>query len=220
MQDITLQVENVSLILKKQEILSGVDLTLHGGTIYGLVGHNGSGKTMLMKCICGFVQVSSGRILINGKQIHKDIDYLPNAGIIIENPGFLPYYTGYKNLSILASIRHTIDRKKIRLAMEEMGLDPALKLPVRKYSLGMRQRLGLAQAIMEDPDMLILDEPFNGLDQDGVDMLRKKLMSWRDAGRLILLASHSAEDIGLLCDEVYQVKEHRVQQQKGYSSAV
>ncbi|MCC8151872.1 MAG: ATP-binding cassette domain-containing protein [Lachnospiraceae bacterium] len=196
-------VNNVSLTLNRKQILRDISLRMESGKIYGLTGNNGCGKTMLMKCICGFVKPTSGGIFSDGKRIGKDTDYLPDAGIIIETPGFIPYYSGFRNLKVLADIRNQISRDEIRTAMEQTGLDPDLKLPVKKYSLGMRQRLGLAQAIMEDPSVLILDEPMNGLDQHGVKEIRKLLLSLKEKGKLLLIASHNAEDIRVLCDEVY-----------------
>ncbi len=196
-------VNNISLTLNRKQILRDISLQMENGKIYGLTGNNGCGKTMLMKCICGFVKPTSGEIFSGGKQIGKDTDYLPDAGIIIETPGFIPYYSGFRNLKVLADIRNQISRDEIRVAMEQTGLDPNLKLPVKKYSLGMRQRLGLAQAIMEGSSVLILDEPMNGLDQQGVEEIRKLLLSLKEKGKLLLIASHNAEDIRVLCDEVY-----------------
>ena len=196
-------VDHVSLQIKKAKLLSDVNLTLHSGNVYGLRGRNGSGKTVLMKCICGFMNPTEGTISVNGKVIHKDMDFLPSAGIIIEEPGFFPNYSGFKNLKILAGIQNRINDHKIREAMELAGLDPHMKKPVGKYSLGMRQRLGIAQAMMEDADILILDEPTNGLDEDGVEWFRKFIMEQKDRGKLILLASHSKEDIEMLSDEVW-----------------
>ncbi|MCD8150068.1 MAG: ATP-binding cassette domain-containing protein [Clostridiales bacterium] len=196
-------VNNVSLTLNRKQILRNISLRMESGKIYGLTGNNGCGKTMLMKCICGFVKPTSGEIFSGGRRIGKDTDYLPDAGIIIETPGFIPYYSGFRNLKVLADIRNQISRDEIRVAMEQTGLDPDLKLPVKKYSLGMRQRLGLAQAIMENPSVLILDEPMNGLDQHGVEEIRRLLLSLKGKGKLLLIASHNAEDIRVLCDEVY-----------------
>ena len=170
------------------------------------IGRNGSGKTMLMKCICGFVKPTSGEIQVDGQVIGKDIDFIPNAGIIIETPGFIPNYSGYKNLQLLASIQNRIDKTRIREVMQMVGLDPDMKRSVKKYSLGMRQRLGLAQAIMEDPSVLVLDEPFNGLDKEGVVEMRQYLLQLKDAGKAIMVCSHSSEDIAVLCDRVYEME--------------
>lgn len=199
-------VDHVSLQIKKAKLLSDINLTLHSGRVYGLRGRNGSGKTVLMKCICGFMRPTEGKVSVNGKVIHKDMDFLPSAGIIIEEPGFFPNYSGFKNLKILAGIQNTISDDKIRQTMELVGLDSTMKKPVGKYSLGMRQRLGIAQAMMEDPEILILDEPTNGLDEDGVEWFRQFILEQKEEGKLILLASHSREDIEMLSDEVYYME--------------
>ena len=199
-------IEHVSLQIKKAKLLQDVNLTLQSGMVYGLRGRNGSGKTVLMKCICGFMQPTEGTISVDGKVLHKDMDFLPSAGIIIEEPGFFPNYSGFKNLKILAGIQNRITDIKIREAMEMVGLDPSMKKPVGKYSLGMRQRLGIAQAMMEDPDILILDEPTNGLDEDGVEWFRQFILEQKERGKLILLASHSREDVEMLSDEVWYME--------------
>lgn len=199
-------VDHVSLQFKKAKLLSDIDLSLHSGKVYGLRGRNGSGKTVLMKCICGFMRPTEGKVIVNGKVLHKDMDFLPSAGIIIEEPGFFPNYSGFKNLKILAGIQNRITDDKIRQMMEIVGLDSTMKKPVGKYSLGMRQRLGIAQAMMEDPEILILDEPTNGLDEDGVEWFRQFIMEQKEKGKLILLASHSREDIEMLSDEVYYME--------------
>ncbi|MCH5275406.1 MAG: ATP-binding cassette domain-containing protein [Lachnospiraceae bacterium] len=203
--DCKILVDNVSLTIKKTEILKSVSAEFEQGKIHGLVGRNGSGKTMLMKCICGFIKPTSGTIIIDGETIGKDCDFPKNVGIIIETPGFIPYYSGYKNLKLLADLNKKIDAAQIRKTMENVGLNPASRLHVSKYSLGMRQRLGLAQAIMEEPDILILDEPMNGLDKEGVLEMRKYLLDLKERGKTIVIASHSTEDIEVLCDTVYEM---------------
>ncbi len=200
-----IEIKNVNLTLQKNEILKNVSAHFERGKIHGLIGRNGSGKTMLMKCICGFVKPTSGEITVDGKRIGKDVDFPKNTGIIIEAPGFIPYYSGFKNLKLLADLRGKISKDIIRKTMEQVGLDPDLKRHVRKYSLGMRQRLGLAQAIMEDPELLILDEPMNGLDNDGVKDMRQYLLDLKSQGKTILIASHFAEDIDVLCDTVCEM---------------
>lgn len=199
-------VDHVSLQIKKAKLLSDINLTLHSGRVYGLRGRNGSGKTVLMKCICGFMRPTEGKVSVNGKVIHKDMDFLPSAGIIIEEPGFFPNYSGFKNLKILAGIQNKISDDKIRQTMELVGLDSTMKKPVGKYSLGMRQRLGIAQAMMENPEILILDEPTNGLDEEGVEWFCQFILEQKEKGKLILLASHSREDIEMLSDEVYYME--------------
>ncbi len=200
-----IQIEQLSLIIKKTEILKDISVTFETGKIHGLIGRNGSGKTMLMKCICGFVRPTSGTVTVAGKGIGKDCDFPESVGIIIETPGFIPYSSGYRNLKLLADLNRKIGKEEIRAAMQKVGLDPDLKRHVRKYSLGMRQRLGLAQAIMENPDLLILDEPMNGLDKEGVADMRQYLLDLKAQGKTILIASHSTEDISVLCDTVCEM---------------
>ncbi len=200
-----IEIKDVSLIIDKREILKRINLVLEKNQIYGLVGKNGSGKTMLMKCISGFVRQTAGEIRVDGKRIGTDIDFPEHTGIIIESPGFIPYYTGFQNLRFLAGINHRIQDADIRDALLQCGLDPDLKLAVRKYSLGMRQRLGIAQAIMERPRLLILDEPTNGLDHQGVEEIRKLVLHLRETGTTILMASHNAEDIQILCNSVWEM---------------
>ncbi len=198
-------ISELNLILQKNHILTDINVEFDKGRIHGLIGRNGSGKTMLMKCICGFVKPTGGTISVGGKRIGKDVDFPENVGIIIETPGFIPYYSGLKNLKLLADLRGKISKDDIRKTMEQVGLDPNLKRHVGKYSLGMRQRLGLAQAIMENPELLILDEPMNGLDKDGVKDMRQYLLDLKAQGKTILIASHSAEDIDVLCDTVCEM---------------
>lgn len=200
-----IEVNNLFLTIKKVPILVDINTSFEHGKIHGLIGRNGSGKTMLMKCICGFVKPTNGTITVDGKRIGKDCDFPENTGIIIETPGFIPYYSGYKNLKLLADLRKKITADDIRNTMKTVGLEPELKRHVRKYSLGMRQRLGLAQAIMENPELLILDEPMNGLDKDGVKDMRQYMLDLKEKGKTILIASHSAEDIDTLCDTVCEM---------------
>ena len=209
-QEQVISVENVELTIGKNAILRDINMEMCKGKIYGFVGRNGSGKTMLMKCICGFVRVTEGKITVNGKQVGEDVDFPDNIGIIIENPEFVPYYNGYKNLKLLADVKKKIGKKEIRDAMIMAGLDPDLKLHVGRYSLGMRQRLGIAQAIMEDPDILILDEPMNGLDNEGVEDVRKILLKLKQKGKTVIIASHNKEDINILCDKVWNLEHGRI----------
>lgn len=203
---IMIKVSNVSKKYKDVTVLESISQEFHPGKIYGIVGRNGSGKTVLMKILCGFVPASEGEVRVDDKVIGKDVDFLPDAGIIIETPQFLPFSSGYKNLVSLAAIWKKIGKEQIRNAMQLVGLDPDSKKHVGKYSLGMRQRLGIAQAIMEDPAVLILDEPMNGLDQEGVDEIRALLLSYKQQGKTILLSSHHKEDIDQLCDETIQLE--------------
>lgn len=202
--------ENLSLTINKTEILRDITISFDKGKIHGLIGRNGSGKTMLMKCICGFVRATSGKVTVAGKEIGKDCDFPESTGVIIETPGFIPYYSGYKNLKLLADLSGKAGKEDICNAMRTVGLSPELKRHVKKYSLGMRQRLGLAQAIMEDPDLLVLDEPMNGLDKDGVADMRRYLLDLKAKGKTIIIASHSAEDIEVLCDTVCEMDKGRL----------
>ena len=211
-----IRVTDLFLEIKKNKILQNINISFEKGKIHGLIGRNGSGKTMLMKCICGFIKPTEGTIFVADKQIGKDCDFPDSVGIIIETPGFIPYYSGYRNLKLLADLNRKIDKEKIRNTMQMVGLDSDLKRHVKKYSLGMRQRLGLAQAIMEDPDLLILDEPMNGLDKDGVSDMRKYLLNLKEQGKTILIASHSAEDIEILCDTVCEMDKGVLTKLKGW----
>lgn len=198
-------IENLRKSFGEEEILHGICREFETGKIHGIVGNNGSGKTVMMKCICGFLRPDEGHVFVNGLEVGKDIDFPEDMGIIIETPGFLPGVTGMKNLKLLASLRGIADDRRIRQTIERVGLDSKLRKPVSKYSLGMRQRLGIAQAIMEDPSLLILDEPFNGLDKHGVAKIRSLIKELRAEGKTILLASHNQADIDELCDTVCEM---------------
>lgn len=205
LHDDKIELIHVTKKFGQELVLKEVNLTLEQGRVYGIVGNNGSGKTVLMKCICGFLIPTTGLIQVFGSSIGQDVDFPESLGVIIETLGFLTNLTGRKNLEILAGMRRKIGPAEIQQVLEKVGLDPALKKPVANYSLGMRQRLGIAQAIMEDPKLLILDEPFNGLDKHGVGEIRKLLLELKEEGKTILLASHNEEDIRILCDEVYEM---------------
>ena len=196
---------DVSRKFGEETVLKSVSHRFDGGKIHGIVGNNGSGKTVMMKCICGFLRPSTGKILVRGKQVGRDMDFPENLGVIIETPGFLGNLTGKKNLQILASLNRKVMDGEIEAVLRRVGLDPGLKKSVQKYSLGMRQRLGIAQAIMEDPDLLILDEPFNGLDKRGAKEIRALLKELKQKGKTILLASHNGQDIDELCDTVCEM---------------
>lgn len=195
-------IDRVTKRFGEEMVLKETTMTMKRGKVYGIVGNNGSGKTVLMKCICGFLPVTSGSICVGQKYIGRDTDFPESLGLIIETPGFLTEYTGRKNLEILADLKRKVSGKGIRECLQKVGLDPDLKKPVSKYSLGMRQRLGIAQAIMENPEFLILDEPFNGLDKKGTADIRAILLELKKQGKTILLASHNSMDIDILCDEV------------------
>lgn len=200
-----ISVKNLSKSFGQERVLKNVSRDFEKGKIHGIVGNNGSGKTVLMKCICGFLIPDSGSITVNGERVGVDVDFPRDMGLIIETPGFLPNMTGVKNLEILASLNKKIGLEGIAAAIRRVGLDPLMKKPVGKYSLGMRQRLGIAQAIMENPSLLILDEPLNGLDKHGVREMRQLIKGLKEQGKTILLASHNQGDIDELCDTVCEM---------------
>ena len=197
------RVESVTKRFKDVIALNNVSVNFEAGKIHGIIGRNGSGKTVLLKCICGFMNVSSGRILVNGQAVKPTRPQ--QIGAIIENPGFIDSISGYKNLLYLSEVNRIISKDQIRQVMDKVGLDPSMKKSVRKYSLGMRQRLGIAQAIMENPPLMIFDEPMNGLDNAGVKDMRELFKTLREQGKTILLASHNPLDIEELCDTVYEM---------------
>ncbi len=200
-----IKVENVVKKYKETLALGGVSLDFEKNKITGIIGRNGSGKTVLLKCICGLTEVTSGSITVDGKVVGRDIEIPKSMGVIIETPGFVNEFSGIKNLELLYSLRNKPDKEKLSGVMELVGLDPKSKKRVSKYSLGMRQRLGIAQAIMENPDILILDEPTNALDKHGVDEFRQLLLKLKSEGKTIIIASHNSADIELLCDVVYEL---------------
>lgn len=206
----TAQIKNVSKKFGDETVVRDVTLSLEPGKIYGIAGRNGSGKTVLFKMIIGFLKPTAGKIFVHGKEIGKDVDFAQDIGIIIETPGFLGGFSGFKNLEYLADIKKQIGKKEIRESMELVGLDPDSRKKVKKYSLGMRQRLGIAQAIMERPQFLILDEPMNGLDREGAAQIRELFLKLKGQGTTILLASHHREDIDELCDVVYEMEDGRL----------
>lgn len=200
-----IQIECLTKVYGEEKVLNDISITFEKGHIYGLVGANGCGKTTLMRCICGFSRPTSGKVIVAGKQVGKDVNFAPKTGIIIESPGFLPHYSGLRNLQILASISGGADKTRAANVMRQVDLDPESKKPVGKYSLGMRQRLGIAQAIMEDPDILMLDEPFNGLDKTAMEEIRGLFQQLKSNGKLIILVSHYAQEIADNCDVVYEL---------------
>lgn len=201
-----LEAVNISKTIKKNTVLSGVSLSLENGNIYGITGRNGSGKTMLFRALSGLMRVDSGQVIYEGKVLHKDIEMVPRLGIVLENAGLYTEFSGFKNLKMLAKLNNLIGDEDIIRAIERVGLDPHDKRPVRKYSLGMKQRIVIAQAIMERPDVIMLDEPTNSIDEDGVELVRGIINEEKERGALILLASHSREDIDMLADKVFYMK--------------
>lgn len=200
-----IEIKDLKMTFGKDEVLKGITHSFEKGKVHGIVGNNGSGKTVMMKCICGFLKPTSGTVTVNGKLIGRQEDFPKSLGLIIEAPGFLPHLSGFRNLSILASVNKRIAKKRIKETIRLVGLDPDMKKPVGKYSLGMRQRLGIAQAIMEDPELLILDEPMNGLDKNGVQEIRELLKGLVEKGKTIILSSHNPADIDALCDTVCEM---------------
>ena len=213
MENNIISIEHLSKKFGNTTVLNDVTISFEQGKIYGIVGRNGSGKTMLMKCICGFVNPTFGKITVSGKVVGKDVEIPEDIGIIIETPGFVLNYSGYKNLKLLASVRGKITNDEIIDAINTVGLNPESKKHVGKYSLGMRQRLGIAQAIMEKPKILILDEPMNGLDNDGVAHIRDVLLKLKKEKVTIILASHNKEDVEILCDEVCYMDKGQIKDQ-------
>lgn len=202
--------KNVSKRIRQKPILIDINLTLQSGRVYGFVGRNGCGKTMLFRALSGLMGIDAGEIRWGEKVLHKDMSVLPKLGILLENAGLYPEFTGLQNLEMLAKLNGTIGRKEIETAIGRVGLDPADKRTFRKYSLGMKQRIVIAQAIMERPDIIMLDEPTNGLDESGVTEIRKLILEEKERGALILLASHNKEDMRLLADEVFPMDAGRL----------
>ena len=204
-------IENLSKTIKNNKILDNVNLTFESGHVYGLVGRNGSGKTMLLRAICGLIFPDSGKVIIDGKQLHKDISFPESCGIIIENTDLLPNFSAFDNLKMLSEIKNTANDNMIKSAIKSVGLDPDSKKKVKTFSLGMKQRLSIAQALFEDPDILLLDEPTNALDEDGVNDVRRILLEQKKKNKLIIIASHNKVDISLLSNTVISVSNGRFQ---------
>ena len=205
-----IEIRHVSKSFKGENVLQDINLDLYENHIYGFVGRNGSGKSVLFKLICGYLHPDLGDVTVRGKQIGKDVDFPENLGALIENPGFLWQESAMSNLLYLAKITGKIGKREVMDAIRKVGLDTLSRKHVGKYSLGMKQRLGIAQAIMEDPDILILDEPMNGLDESGIDEMRNLILEFRRPGKIVLIASHNKEDIQILCDEVYEMKNGKI----------
>lgn len=203
------KVENVTKYFKQEKVLDDVNMNLETGHIYGIVGKNGAGKTVLFKIIAGFIKPSSGKVTVAGKIIGVDRDFPDSLGLIIETPGFLSQYNAYQNLLYLANINNKISKEDVKESIRMVGLDPGSNKKVGKFSLGMRQRLGIAQAIMENPNLIILDEPMNGLDKKGIEDVKELLLKLKGNGKTILMASHYAEDMEI-CDEVFQMEDGKL----------
>lgn len=201
-----LKAEHVSKTIKNAQILKDINLELSGGTVYGFTGRNGSGKTMLFRALSGLMRLTEGTVTLDGKTLGKDFSVLPSLGIVLENVGLFANMTGKENLKYLAGLTGRVGDKEITHALERVGLDPEDKRTYRKYSLGMKQRLAIAQAIMESPDVIMLDEPTNGLDDGGVELIRKLIMEEKQRGAIVLLASHNRDDIRQLADKLYHIE--------------
>ena len=195
----------VTKSFQKERVLKGITHSFEAGKIHGIMGFNGSGKTVMFKCICGFMIPDKGKVIVQARQIGKDTDFPPSVGMIIESPGFLPHLTGFANLKRLAAIKRLVSDEQIRESIARVGLDPFSKKKVGQYSLGMRERLGIAQAIMEDPELLILDEPFNGLDKQGAGEVCELLRGLKERGKTILVAAHNMLEIEWLCDTICEM---------------
>jgi len=206
-----IEIINVSKSFKGVKLLDKVSATIEKGNIYGITGPNGSGKSVLFKLICGFIKPDEGEVRINPKYRSKNADFPSNFGIIIDRPGYLAGHTGFENLKRWADIQRKIGEKEIRDTMHLVGLDPGARQKMKSYSLGMKQKIALAQAIMEDQEVLILDEPFNALDIESVDNIRELLLKFKRDGKTIVLTSHNKEDIDLLCDQVFQINNHKLE---------
>lgn len=202
-----LQLNSVSKILNGTTVLNDISYRFEQGKIYGLKGKNGCGKTMLLRTVCGLIFPTSGSVDIGGKILHRDISFPESIGVLIENPSFLPQYTGYTNLKLLASLKNCVDDRQIKSTLERVGLDPDDERIYRRYSLGMKQRLGIACAVMERPDIILLDEPINAIDEKGVELIRQLLQEEKQRGAIIILACHDFEEMKRLADEVILMEE-------------
>lgn len=205
-----LEIKGLTKKFKQRTVLRDINLSLKFGNIYGFIGANGSGKSVFFKTICGFLKPDKGTVTVNGKTIGKEIDFLPSLGVIIEKPGFIENYNQFDNLKCLAQINNIIDDKKIIEVIHRVGLDINNKEKVKTFSLGMRQRLAIAQAIMEDQKIIILDEPFNGLDKNGCNQIKNLLMELKSPDRLILLTSHIEGDIDSLSDYIFEFSDGKI----------
>lgn len=200
------QMQNVTKVIKRNKIIDDVSVSFESGKIYGLKGINGSGKTMMMRLICGLIKPNEGRILIQGKCLWKELNFPESIGILIENPSFLDDYSGMENLKILAGLKRKTSDQRIREVMEKVGLNPDDKKKYKKYSLGMKQRLGIAAAVMEQPEIILLDEPTNALDSEGIAQLGNILDEEKNRGALIILTCHDFELLKQFCDEIYYIE--------------
>lgn len=210
----TIEMVNYSKKIKKKSILNDITFTFKSGNIYGLWGRNGSGKTMILRAIAGLIHSNSGMVKIDRKILHKEIDFPPSIGVIIENTELLPQYTGFENLKILGKINRKVSEQEILKTLDQVGLSQQAHMKVKEYSLGMKQKLSIAQAIFEKPDILLLDEPTNALDEDSVFIIRDLLLDLKERGCTILIASHNKDDLNVLADQILTVVDGGIQKMK------
>lgn len=212
---VTVDLQNYTKIIKGNAVLSKINLQLESGTCYGVYGHNGCGKTMLMRAIAGLISPTEGTLTVFGKRLDSNHSFPDSLGLIIENVGFWPYFTGIENLKVLAAIQNKINEADIRKAIQRVGLNPDDKRTYHKYSLGMKQRLAIAQAIMEKPNLILLDEPTNALDEDGVSLIHQIIREETKRGATILIASHNKEDLTNLCSHFFKMNNGMIKEVEG-----
>lgn len=214
-----ISIEHVTKKIKNATVLKDICLEMKGGTVYGLQGKNGSGKTMLMRAISGLIRPTSGRIVINGEQLHKNISIPRSIGLLLENPSLLPEYDASQNLKLLAKMQGGVPEEEIRQLIRDVGLEDAGHKKVEKYSLGMKQRLGIAAAILGSPDIILLDEPINAIDGEGVEEIRSLILSLKNEKRIIIVACHDKEEMNLLADEIVHLRDGRIEGQENGGAA-
>lgn len=214
-----ISIEHVTKKIKNATVLKDICLEMKGGTVYGLQGKNGSGKTMLMRAISGLIRPTSGRIVINGEQLHKNISIPRSIGLLLENPSLLPEYDAFQNLKLLAKMQGGVPEEEIRQLIRDVGLEDARHKKVEKYSLGMKQRLGIAAAILGSPDIILLDEPINAIDGEGVEEIRSLILSLKNEKRIIIVACHDKEEMNLLADEIVHLRDGRIEGQENGGAA-
>lgn len=205
-----IKVENVSKIIRGNSVIEHISMELTSGKVFGFRGINGSGKTMLMRLIAGLIYPTKGQITVDNKILGRDINFQENMRLLIENPAFLDNYSGFANLKLLSSIQDKIDDKQIRRTLERVGLEPDSKKKYKKYSLGMKQKLGIAAAVLEKPELLILDEPANALDEEGVERLKKIVQEEKERGALIILSCHDAYLLEEMSDVIYLLQDGKL----------
>ena len=214
-----ISIEHVTKKIKNATVLKDICLEMKGGTVYGLQGKNGSGKTMLMRAISGLIRPTSGRIVINGEQLHKNISIPRSIGLLLENPSLLPEYDASQNLKLLAKMQGGVPEEEIRQLIRDVGVEDAGHKKVEKYSLGMKQRLGIAAAILGSPDIILLDEPINAIDGEGVEEIRSLILSLKNEKRIIIVACHDKEEMNLLADEIVHLRDGRIEGQENGGAA-